>query len=91
MKMYQVLAGIAGLAMFATAGVAAPSNFASSRRIDFYLPGKHQFYVWCATGQDRIAYQDGASATDAKAKLLITEKSSGMAGCRPAWQARIKA
>jgi hypothetical protein len=51
MKHHHVLIAVAGIAMLATAGMAATSNVRSSRRTDFHAPGKHQFYVWCTTGQ----------------------------------------
>lgn len=74
----------AGLALFATASMAAPSNITSSHRADYYASGKHRFYAWCANGQDRVVYQDGASAPEARARL------AGAAGpCQLVWQGRI--
>ena len=90
MKTHRILAGAAGFALLATASVAATSNITSSHRADFYAPGKHQFYVWCATGQDRIAYQDGDSAMDAQSKLAASANAAISAGCQLVWQGRIK-
>ncbi len=83
------LAGIAGFTGLAVAGVAVAANLTSSRHSDFYSPGKHQFYVWCAGGQDMVLYQDGASAEDAQAKLYAAEKSAGHKACWPVWQGKV--
>jgi len=87
MKISIFLAGITGFALLATASMASPSNITTGRRADFYAPGTHKFYVWCADGKDRIAYQYGASAKDAGAKL--SEKIAETAKCRPSWEGRI--
>ena len=89
MKIHHVAAAAAGLAVLATAALASQSNITSSRRADFYAPGRHQFYVWCADGKDRIAYQAGASGEDAVAKLRLSETQADQSGCRPVWQGRI--
>ena len=70
--------------LLSSSAMAATSNFASSRRADFYAAGKHQFYAWCANGQDRIIRQDGVSAPDAEIK-----SAAAAAGCRLSWQGRI--
>lgn len=90
MKIQHLLAGIAGSALFATACMAATSNITSSHRTDYYASGKHQFYVWCATGNDRIAFQDGATAMDAQAKLAQSGVAAAQGGCQLTWQGRIK-
>jgi hypothetical protein len=81
-------AGLAGFAALAAAGVAVAAGLTSSHGSDFYAPGKHQFYVWCAAGTDRIAYQDGASAEDAQSKLYAAEKAAGQT-CWPVWQGKV--
>ncbi len=86
MKIFHVLAGVAAFAAIAVAGVSAASNLTSQRGSDFYAPGKHQFYVWCASGKDHLAYQSGASAEDAQMRLYraaIDQK------CWPIWQGRV--
>jgi hypothetical protein len=89
MKPPHVLFVIAGFAVLAAAGVAVAANMTSSRHSDFYSPGRHQFYVWCAGGKDSVEYQDGANAEDAQAKLYAAEKSAGAKNCWPVWQGRI--
>ena len=86
MKFMHVLAGIAAFAAVAAAGVSAASNLTSSQGSDFYAPGKHQFYVWCAGGHDHVAYQSGASAEDAQMRLY---RSAPGQKCWPIWQGRI--
>lgn len=81
-------AGLAGFVLLAVAGVAVASGLTSSHGTDFYAAGKHQFYVWCAGGKDRIAYQDGASAEDAQSKLYASEKAAGQS-CWPVWQGKV--
>ena len=80
----QIICTAAALILSAGPGIAATSDIASHQRADFYAPGKHQFYAWCADGQDRLVAQSGFSAGDAEVKL--TQK---MASCRLAWQGRI--
>jgi hypothetical protein len=77
------------LVFSASAGMAATSDIASHQRADFYAPGVHRFYAWCANGQDRLVVQDGISANNAQAKLF--EKMTGLAGCQLSWQGRIHA
>jgi len=89
MKSHRVLAGIAGVVLMAAAGVAVAANLTSSQTSDFYAPGKHQFYVWCAGGTDHVAYQTGASADDAQSRLYKAEKAAGATKCWPIWQGRI--
>ena len=63
--------------------MASTSDIASHRRTDFYAPGTHLFYVWCAEGQDRTVRQKGQSAADAVARL------GEPAACHLTWQGRI--
>ena len=83
-----ILYAVAALIFTGQAGIAATSDIASRRRTDFYAPGKHQFYAWCADGQDRLVAQSGDSAKDAEGKLLASQKVAG--SCRLAWQGRIR-
>ena len=83
MKTHSVALAAALLALSAGAGSAATSDIASHNRADRFAPGKHQFYAWCADGQDRLIAQDGNSAEEARARLA-TE------GCRLAWQGLIR-
>ena len=83
----QIICTAAALVLSAGAAMATTSDIASHQRTDFYAPGKHQFYAWCADGQDRLVAQSGSSAKDAEAKL---EASQGVStSCRLAWQGRI--
>jgi hypothetical protein len=84
MKIAVVLVCLAGSILSAAPGMAATSNITSTHRADFYAAGKHQFYAWCADGQDRILRQDGVSAPDAGSKL-----AQKTAGCHLSWQGRI--
>lgn len=88
MKTRSILAGIAGFVVIAAAGVAVAENLVSTRTSAYFAPGKHQFYVWCSSGKDHVAYQTGKSAEDAQNKLYEAEKASG-AACWPVWQGRI--
>jgi len=83
MKTHSVALAAALLTLSAGAGWSATSDIASHSRADRFAPGKHQFYAWCANGQDRLVAQDGDSAEDAKLKLAAN-------GCRLAWQGRIR-
>ena len=83
----QILFATAALILSAGAAMATTSDIASHRRTDFYAPGKHQFYAWCADGQDRLVSESGISASDAEAKLAASQKV--VASCRLAWQGRI--
>jgi hypothetical protein len=67
---------------------AATSDIAGHTRADRFAPGKHQFYVWCADGQDRLAAQDGQSAEDARLQLAASGQMAG--ACRLTWQGRIR-
>ena len=89
MESLSVVVGIAGFVGLAAAGVAVASNLTSAQHSDFYSPGKHQFYVWCAGGKDQVVFQQGASAEDAQAKLYAAEKSAGHSACWPVWQGRV--
>jgi hypothetical protein len=85
----RVLGAAVGGVLFAVAGVAVAGNFTSSGRGDFFSPGKHQFYVWCAGGSDYVATQGGANAEDAQMKLYDLAKSHGKASCWPVWQGKV--
>jgi hypothetical protein len=81
-------AAVAG-AMIAAAGVAVAASYGSSRQTDFFAPGTHQFYVWCAGGTDFLASEQGTSAQDAQMKLYNIEKAAGKSTCWPLWQRRV--
>ena len=85
----RILAAAAGGVMVAIAGVAVAATFTSSKQSDFFAPGRHQFYVWCAGSQDFMAMQDGASAEDAQMRLYNAEKRAGKTTCWPVWQGRV--
>ena len=85
----RVLAAAAGGVMVAIAGVAVAATFTSSKQSDFYAPGRHQFYVWCAGSTDFMAMQNGASAEDAQMRLYNSEKRAGKTSCWPVWQGRV--
>ncbi len=91
MAMRRVLAAAVGGVMVAVAGVAVAANFTSSGRNDFFSPGKHQFYVWCAGGHDYMATEAGQNAEDAQTKLYDAVKAEGKSTCWPVWQGRIPA
>ncbi|MGA7673850.1 MAG: hypothetical protein WCA78_02255 [Rhizomicrobium sp.] len=82
----RILAAVIGGIVVVAAGVAAADNYASSKQSDFFAPGKHQFYVWCAGGKDYMATQQGKSAVDAQTKLYDSVKTSA---CWPVWQGRV--
>ena len=83
MKTRSAALAAAVLALSAGAALAATSDIASHSRADRFAPGKHQFYAWCANGQDRLVSQEGSSAEDARSRLVIE-------GCRLSWQGRIR-
>jgi hypothetical protein len=89
MSMRRILAAAAGGVLVAVAGVAVAANFTSSAQTDFYSPGKHQFYVWCAGGSDYMASESGANAEDAQMKLYHQTKAHGKNTCWPIWQGRV--
>ncbi len=89
MTMKRVLGAAVGGIMVAVAGVAVAANFSSSKQSDFFSPGKHQFYVWCAGGVDYMAMQSGSSAEDAQMKLYNSAKAHGKTSCWPVWQGRV--
>jgi hypothetical protein len=90
MKFVRMCLGLLAFAALAAAGVAVAANLTSSRNSDFYSPGKHQFYVWCAgSGGSRVAYQDGLSADDAQNKLYASQKAAGRSTCWPMWQGKV--
>jgi hypothetical protein len=85
----RILGAVVGGVMFAVAGVAVAANFLSSAQTDFYAPGTHQFYVWCAGSSDYMATAVGANAEDAQMKLYDATKAKGRSTCWPVWQGRI--
>jgi len=89
MKAVRICFGLLAFVALAAAGVAVAANLTSSRHSDFYSPGKHQFYVWCAGGSASTIYQNGLSADDAQDKLYAAEKAAGHPTCWPMWQGRI--
>ncbi len=89
MTIKRVLAAAVGGVAVAVAGVALAANITSSKQADFFAPGRHQFYVWCAGGSDYVAAQSGASAEDAQMRLYNEAKRAGKMNCWPVWQGRI--
>jgi hypothetical protein len=89
MTMKRVVAAAIGGIFVAVTGVALAANFASTGQSDFYSPGKHQFYVWCAGGSDFTALHNGQSAEDAQMKLYNQVKAAGKTNCWPVWQGRV--
>jgi len=89
MTIKRVLGAAAGGVLLAVTGVAVAANFTSSRQTDFFAPGKHQFYVWCARGGDYTAYEQGNSAEDAQMKLYNAAKAQGRTTCWPVWQGKV--
>jgi hypothetical protein len=85
----RIVAAVVGGAMVVAAGMAVAANFSSSRQTDFFAPGKHQFYVWCAGGTDYMVLQSGSSAQDAQMRLYNAEKAAGKSTCWPVWQGRV--
>jgi hypothetical protein len=83
------LAVSVGAILCAAAGVAAASNFASDRHVDYFAGGTHQFYVWCAGQRDYMTTASGTSAEEAQMNLYNTLKSAGKLTCWPVWQGRI--
>ena len=71
------------------AGVAVADSLTSSKQSDFFAPGKHRFYVWCASGSDYMAVQRGRNAEDAQLKLYDGVKAKGSPACWPVWQGRV--
>lgn len=91
MTVRRVLAAAAGGVIVAVAGVAVAANFTSSGRNDFFSPGKHQFYVWCAGSSDYMATEKGSNAEDAQMRLYNFTKAHGKSTCWPVWQGRVSA
>ena len=89
MTMKRVLAACLGGVLMAVAGVAVAANLMSAKQTDFFAPGRHQFYVWCAGGTDFMAAQNGASAEDAQMRLYNDSKRDGKMNCWPVWQGRL--
>ncbi|MBV9550251.1 MAG: hypothetical protein JO256_11330 [Alphaproteobacteria bacterium] len=89
MQTLRICLGLLAFAALAAMGVAVASNLTSSRHSDFYSPGRHQFYVWCAGSGSKTVYQNGLSAYDAQEKLYAAEKAAGQRNCWPMWQGRI--
>ncbi len=91
MTIRRILAAAVGGVIVAVAGVAVAANFTSSAQSDFYAPGKHQFYVWCAGGSDYMATSGGKNAEDAQMRLYGLNKTRGKSTCWPVWQGRVPA
>jgi hypothetical protein len=89
MTMKRVVAAAIGGIVVAVTGVALAANFTSSGQSEFFAPGKHQFYVWCAGGADYMALHAGRSAEDAQMKLYNETKAAGKTSCWPVWQGRV--
>ena len=89
MTMRRVLAAALGGLLVAVAGVAVAANLTSSAQNDFFAPGTHQFYVWCAHSADYMATEAGKNAEDAQMKLYDATKSAGRTTCWPVWQGRL--
>jgi len=89
MQALRICFGLMAFAALAAMGVAVAANLTSSRHSDFYSPGKHQFYVWCAGGASGMAWQQGADAEDAQSRLYAAEKAGGHDRCWPVWQGRV--
>ncbi|HEY5338311.1 MAG TPA: hypothetical protein VIJ85_08925 [Rhizomicrobium sp.] len=87
--MKRVIGATLGGVLVAVAGVAVAATLTSSKQADFFAPGKHQFYVWCAGGTDYTAIQRGDSAEDAQMLLYNTVKAAGKAACWPVWQGKV--
>jgi len=92
MKIKSILVGVAGISLAATAAMAGTqtANITSARAGAYFMPGKHQFYVWCGDGKDHFAYQTGESGADAQARLFQAENGAGGARCQPVWQGRVQ-
>ena len=90
MTVRRVLGAMAGGVIFAAAGVAAAGNFASSGHADFFSPGKHEFYVWCAGSADFLTTGSGRNAEDAQLRLYDAFKAAGRSTCWPVWQGRVR-
>jgi hypothetical protein len=89
MTIKRVVAAAVGGVVLAVTGVALAANLSSNRQSDFFAPGKHQFYVWCAGGSDYMAMRIGDSAEDAQMKLYKDVKAAGKTSCWPVWQGRV--
>jgi hypothetical protein len=89
MNIGRIIGAVAGGVLFAVAGVAVAANFTSSHQTDFFAPGTHQFYVWCAGSRDYMATANGSNAEDAQMKLYDAAKSKGKTTCWPVWQGRV--
>lgn len=88
MTMRRALAALAGAIFFTGAGVAAAGNFSSSAHNDYFSPGVHQFYVWCAGSANYMTTESGQDAADAQLHLYGAVKASGHTNCWPVWQGR---
>jgi hypothetical protein len=84
------IVGAAVAAVVVAAGVAAAGNFSSSHQSDYFAPGTHQFYVWCAGSTDHLATEYGTSASDAQTRLYNENKKAGHSTCWPVWRGRLK-
>jgi len=87
----RITAAAAGGILVGLAGAAVAANFTASRQSDFFAPGKHQFYVWCAGSSDYTALEPGRNAEEAQMKLYNANKAHGRSNCWPVWQGRVPA
>jgi hypothetical protein len=87
----RITAAAAGGILVGLAGAAVASNLTASRQSDFFAPGKHQFYVWCAGSSDYTATVPGKNAEDAQMQLYNANKARGRSNCWPVWQGRVPA
>jgi hypothetical protein len=89
MTIKRTLAAAVGGVLLAAGSVALGANFNSSKQVDFFASGQHQFYVWCAGGRDYTALSKGKNAEDAQMKLYDSAKAKGNSTCWPVWQGRV--
>jgi len=87
----RIAAAVAGGVLVGIAGAAVAANFSTSRQSDFFTPGKHQFYVWCAGSSDYVTTANGRNAEDAQLRLYSANKAHGRTTCWPVWQGRVPA
>ena len=87
----RISAAIGAGLLVGIAGAAVASTFSTTRDSDFFSPGKHQFYVWCAGSADFEGTASGKNAEDAQMKLYNTSKAHGRMTCWPVWQGRVPA
>lgn len=87
----RIMAAVTGGVLVGLAGAAVASSFTTTKQSDFFAPGKHEFYVWCAGSTDYTATAIGKNAEDAQMHLYNANKAQGRATCWPVWQGRVPA